>query len=87
MTTATRHPSLGKKFRDPITSFEGTAIARCEYLSGCFHLELERADKDGKPESYWFDEQRLNALEDVASFADEGESRSPGHTPPGMSHP
>jgi hypothetical protein len=86
-TTTDRHPSMGKMFRDPITGYEGTATQRVEYLSGCFHIALERGDKDGKPQTEYFDEQRLVALEETPSHADEGERRSPGTPPPPLPHP
>lgn len=87
-TDTERHSSLGKKFRDPITDYEGTAIARIEYLSGCFHLELQRAGKEGKPESEWFDEERVVPVEGAEEHKDKERKRSPG-TPPsgGFSHP
>lgn len=54
--------TLGEKYRDSITGFEGVAVARYTYLNGCVRIDLERADKDGKPESWIFDEQRLVAV-------------------------
>lgn len=58
---------LGCKYRDTVTGYEGVAIGRFEYLSGCVRIELERADKDGKPESFVFDVQRLAHVECAAS--------------------
>ena len=50
---------LGKKYRDTITGYEGIAVARTEWLNGCIRWQLERADKDGVPETHAFDEQQL----------------------------
>lgn len=72
--------TLGEKYRDEITGFVGTAIARVEYLNGCIRIELEgKVDKDGKPqESVFVDEQRLvhvGTRRRVASAAPVGGSR------------
>jgi hypothetical protein len=79
---------LGAKYRDEITGYEGVAVARCEYLSKCIHVELERGSgekgKEGTPEGVWFDEERLVRL-DVPAHVDRGEKRSPGRTPPSSS--
>lgn len=50
---------FGVKYRDGVTGYEGTAEAVTEFHYGCLRIQLERADKDGKPETEWFDEQRL----------------------------
>jgi len=76
---------LGAKYRDKITGYEGVAVARCEYLSRCVHVELERGSsekgKEGTPESTWFDEERLDRV-DAPVIRDPGPKRSPGRTPP-----
>lgn len=76
---------LGAKYRDTITGYEGTAVARCEYLSKCIHVELERGSKEkgkeGEPVGVWFDEERL-VLVAAPPYVDKGEKRSPGRTPP-----
>lgn len=54
---------LGKKYRDNISGFEGVATARFEYLTGCIRYCLESGGKDGKPEEWIFDEQRLEEVE------------------------
>lgn len=59
MTTCT----LGQKYRDTITGYEGTATARTEYLGNSPSVRLERADETGKPEEEWFTESRLGEVE------------------------
>ena len=56
---------LGDRYRDPITGFEGVAIARAEYLYGCARVCLQAMlDKDGNiPEPQWIDEMQLAELE------------------------
>ena len=80
---------LGKKYKDPITGFEGTAIARIEYLWGCVQFELRPfgVDQAGKiKESAWFDESRLVDLKDnPASNASRG--GPPPASTPSFSHP
>jgi hypothetical protein len=53
---------LGDTFRDRLSGWEGHAIARYEYVSGCVQYCLERLDKDGKREHETFDEQRLEKV-------------------------
>ncbi len=50
---------LGQKYRDTITGFVGTATARTDYLYGCVRVVLEGRGKEGTPEEWVFDEQRL----------------------------
>ena len=54
---------LGSAYKDSITGFQGVAIGRFEYLSGCVRIEIQSMElKDGKPiDSMVFDEQRLTA--------------------------
>lgn len=56
---------LGKKYKDSISGFVGTATGVAEYLYGCRRVQLE-GDKDGKPEDFWFDEQRLEGVSSTA---------------------
>lgn len=49
---------LGRRYKDNITGFEGTAVSRTEYLYGCVRVALEGLDGN-KPYVEWFDEQRL----------------------------
>jgi hypothetical protein len=51
---------LGYRATDTITGFSGTITGFAAYLTGCNqYLMHTKADKAGKFESNWFDEQRL----------------------------
>lgn len=52
---------LGQKYRDTITGFEGVAVARTEWVHGCWRITLEATElKDNKPvEPFTFDVQRM----------------------------
>ncbi len=73
---------LGKKVRDKITGFEGIAIGKAEYLTGCNQYGVCPPAKDGeiKP-AQWFDEGRLEVIgagitaDQVLSEADGGPNR------------
>jgi len=56
---------LGSKVKDPITGFEGIAISRTIYLTGCAVIGVRPPmGKDGKePDVAHFDEPMLNLLE------------------------
>lgn len=55
---------LGDKVKDEVSGFEGVAVARHEYLNGCFRISVQPAvGKDGKlPESATFDEPNIRLL-------------------------
>jgi hypothetical protein len=55
---------LGEKVRCRITGFEGTVVARYEFLAGCVRLEVTspNLDKDGKPLTVVFDEPQLEVV-------------------------
>lgn len=53
---------LGSKCRDTVSGWEGTATARYEYMNGCVRYEISAHDKDGKPESFVFDEQQIEVI-------------------------
>lgn len=50
--------NLGDVARDTITEFEGTVVARTQWLTGCDRITLQpKVKKDGSvPESITFDE-------------------------------
>ncbi len=78
---------LGNKVRDLITGFSGTAIARTEYLYGCVHICVAPpVGGDGKRvEPEWFDEQRVEVVEDVPpplAKSYSATSGGPGEHPP-----
>lgn len=60
--------TLGSVVRDKITGFEGTAVARVEFLTRCARYEVQpKLDKDGKNvEPLYFDETMLEIIEDAA---------------------
>jgi len=55
------HIKLGHTYRDAITGFSGIATGHCEYLTGCNQTLLQPVGEkpDTRPESHWFDDQRL----------------------------
>lgn len=77
---------LGSKVRDSITGFEGIATSRTEYLYGCVHVGITPTElRDGKPvDSQWFDEQRVQVIEErkpEVSPASSATSGGPQPTP------
>ena len=55
---------LGDKVRDTITDIKGTAVARCEYITGCIQFEVQPKDlHNGQMvKAYWIDEIRLEIV-------------------------
>jgi hypothetical protein len=54
---------LGKKLQCRVTGFKGVATGFAVYLNGCVsYLVTPRADKEGKAEGQWIDEERLKVL-------------------------
>lgn len=51
---------FGKKYRDKISGFEGTATALTKYLHGSDVYQLER---DGDVEKKWIEIERLESVE------------------------
>lgn len=70
------HDSIGRKFRDIITGFVGTATGRVEYLTGCNQILLSpEVGQDGSlKETNWFDEQRLVLVSDEKLTLNNGPS-------------
>ncbi len=56
-----RKAKLGMTVKDQLTGFQGTVVARSEWLWGCVSIAvLSGEHKDGKPvEEQWFDEARI----------------------------
>lgn len=52
---------LNEKVKDKLTGFEGTVVARCEFVNGCTQYELQSSTlKDGLPQkTMWIDEVQL----------------------------
>jgi hypothetical protein len=57
---------LGSKVRDIVTGFQGVAVARVEYLTGCEQIGIAPpVDQEGKVrEAQYFDFTRLEVLDD-----------------------
>ena len=57
---------LGSLVKDSFTGFTGIATAYTEWLYGCTRICIEPKElKDGKPiEAQWFDEQRVEVIEE-----------------------
>ena len=55
---------LGEKVKDTLTEFEGTVIARTEYLFSVSRLGVQgEILKEGRPdEPQWFDESRMKVI-------------------------
>ncbi len=86
-TIPDRSVVLGERYRDSITGFEGVAVSSATYLYGCIRVQLERADKDGKSESDYFDEQRLVLVPAGDPVATTATSGGPGDAPPARAIP
>lgn len=71
---------LGSKVKDSITGLTGIATSRCVYLHGCVHIGITPTElKDGKPiDSCWFDEQRVEVLEEKAPDVSPASSATSG---------
>ena len=70
---------LGMTYKDVITQFEGVAIGRADYITGCSQVLLvpQGLTADGKRrEGEWFDEQRLRGCLVPKVVIDNG--RTPG---------
>lgn len=74
---------LGMRVRDKVSGFEGVAVARTDWLSGCTRYSLQpKVDKDGKlPDVQGFDEPQLEVVTEKKVAA-----TSPG-VPPGGPRP
>lgn len=68
---------LGDRYRDRVSGWEGTATARYEYLNGCVRIELSAADKDGKPESFVFDVQQIEPVDEPPVVVKAGRTGGP----------
>lgn len=59
-------PQMGDRVREIITNQSGLITGESEYLWGCRQLLVYidgEKDKDGKPATEWWDENRLEVLE------------------------
>ena len=55
---------LGETARDTISGYEGTVVARFEYLNGCIRYELmaKNKTKTDEPKGFIFDEEQLERV-------------------------
>ncbi len=70
--------TLGNTYTDNLTGFTGVATGHAEYLTGCAQtlLQPRGADPTKRPESEWFDDQRLVPVQAEQVTLDNG--RTPG---------
>lgn len=56
---------LGDIAKDTITGYQGTVVARTEWLNGCWRITLQAGlDKEGKPhDGFSFDDQQCVLVE------------------------
>ena len=53
---------LGDKVRDVVSGFEGIAICRSEWITGCIQIGVQTpVNSEGKSETNFFDIDRLEA--------------------------
>jgi hypothetical protein len=79
---------LGKRYRDTITGFDGTATARYDYLHGCTRWNLTRAHPEhGGPQDAVFDEPQLEPVEDEVQHAGTSDTGGPHDEPPRRPEP
>jgi hypothetical protein len=69
---------LGRTYRDKISDFIGVATGYVQYITGCNQVLLgPKVKEDGSlPNSQWFDEQRLEPVQNVPDVTLDN-----GHTP------
>ena len=79
---------LGSRVKDTFTGFAGIATASTEWIYGCTRICIEPTElKDGKPiEAQWFDEQRVEVIEEEvpevskdSSAVSGGSQKDPSH--------
>ena len=60
---------LGQKYRDKVSGFEGIAVGKSDWMTGCTTVGLQPGmDKDGKlPDLTWLDENRLELVKEKAA--------------------
>ena len=54
---------LGHRYKDPVSGWEGIAVAVHSYLYGCRRITIASINKDGAPEEWSFDEPQLVEVE------------------------
>ena len=69
-----KNTALGSTVRDRITGFEGVAMGRTSWLTGCDRIAVQPVglSKDGKLfDIEWFDEPRLDVTKSSGAYLDE----------------
>lgn len=54
---------LGSKVKDKITGFQGTAVARCEYLDSSPTIQVQKSLSGDKITNEWIAESRLEVTD------------------------
>jgi hypothetical protein len=79
---------LGDVLKDVVTGYQGVAMARVQYFTGCNHYALlsQKVNDKQKPDDWvYFDERRLSQVgkKKVLFPGDKTKPTSgPGHNPP-----
>lgn len=70
--------NLGDRVKDKVSGFEGTVVARTEWLNGCWRMVVApRVDKDGKMgDTHSFDEPQLELV--IEKAAKQGSKKTGG---------
>lgn len=57
---------LGVAYRDVISNFEGVAVGHVVYLTGCNQtlLQPKGTDPSKRPSAEWYDDQRLQRVDE-----------------------
>ena len=71
---------LGSRVKDTVSGFTGIATGRAEYMYGCAAILIEPESlHDGKPiDGGWFDEQRVQVVEEKQPETSADNSASSG---------
>ena len=77
---------LGSTLKDKITGFQGIAMVRAEYYTGCVHYGLQAKElKDGSiTEWAWIDSSRLVLVEESQTVGEGKPTSSPHPNGPQM---
>jgi len=61
----------GQPVKEKVTGFKGTITGTCFYLTGCTQHLVTAKSKEGKePIAIWYDEGRLELMEDKPTFTE-----------------
>ena len=69
---------LGHRYRDPVSGWEGTAVALINYMWGCRRVTVAGVNADGKPDEYTFDEPQLEPSQEGPRLVISQENRETG---------